>query len=71
MNTDAIREWLNKRPFHPFVIKLSNGDDFEIRHPENVAIGKTRIAITSPEIDKFSHVGLVHINSIEELQTAN
>ena len=34
---------------------------------ENIAIGKTRIAITSPEVDKFSHVGLIHINSIEEL----
>lgn len=68
MNIDAVREWLNKQPFRPFVLKLSNGESHEVRHPENVAIGKTRIAVTWPEKEKFVHLSLIHINSIEELQ---
>ena len=70
MNTNAIREWLNKQRFHPFVLKLSNGEAYEVRHPENVAIGKTRIAVTWPESEKIVHISLIHINSIEELQPA-
>ena len=70
MNTDAIREWLTNQPFRPFVLNLSNGESHEVRHPENVAIGKTRIAVTWPETDKFVHISLIHINSIEKLQTA-
>lgn len=42
MNREAIREWLNRRPFEPFVLRLSNGEVHEVRHTENLALGKTR-----------------------------
>ena len=61
---------MNRRPFEPFVLRLSNGEAHELRHPENVAIGKNRIAIVYPETDRFVHVSLIHVNSIEALQTA-
>lgn len=70
MNGDAIREWLNRKPFDAFVIRVSNGEAYEIRHPENVAIGKNRIAIVDPHTDRFTHVALIHVNSIEGLQPA-
>ena len=70
MNTDTIREWINRRPFEPFVLRLSDGETHEVRHPENIALGKTRIAVVYPDIDRFVHVSLIHINSIEVLQTA-
>ena len=70
MNMETIRKWLNRRPFEPFVLRLSNGENYEIRHPENAALGKTRMAIVIPEADRFVHVSLVHIHSIESLQTA-
>ena len=70
MNMETIREWLNRRPFEPFVLRLSNGEDYEVRHPENIAVGKTRLAIVYPETDRFVHVSLIHVNSIEALQTA-
>jgi hypothetical protein len=41
-----------------------------VRHPENVAVGKNRLAIVFPESDRFVHVSSVHINTIEALQTA-
>jgi hypothetical protein len=33
-------------------------------------VGKTRLALVYPESDRFVHVSLIHVNSIEALQTA-
>jgi hypothetical protein len=68
MNMDTIREWLHRQPFEPFEIRLSNGEVYPVGHPENVALAKTRIAISYPETDRIVHCSLVHINSIEALQ---
>jgi hypothetical protein len=70
MNVEAIREWLNRRPFEPFVLRLSNGETYDVRHPELVALGKNRIVVADPETDRFVHLSLIHVNSIEALQTA-
>jgi len=70
MNMDIIREWLRRQPFEPFVVKLSNGDVQEVRHPENVALAKTRIIVSHPDTDRVVHLSLIHVNSIEALQTA-
>ena len=70
MSMETIREWLNRRPFEAFALRLSSGETFEVRHPENVAVGKNRLAIVFPETDHFVHVSLVHINTIEALQAA-
>jgi hypothetical protein len=70
MNIDTIREWSNRRPFEPFELRLSNGEVYQVRHPEVVALGRNRIAIVDPETDRFVHVALVHINNIKALQAA-
>ena len=70
MNADTIREWLNRRPFEPFELRLSNGETSQVRHPEVVALGKNRIAVVDPETDHFVHLALIHVNSIAALQAA-
>ena len=70
MNMETIREWLRREPFEPFVIRMSNGEVHQVRHPENVALAKTRIIVTYPEADRAVHCSLVHINSIEAMQPA-
>ena len=70
MNMETIREWLNRQPFEPFVLRLSNGEIHEVRHPECMAIGKTRIAVSYPEQDRIVHLSLIHVNAIEALQAA-
>ena len=67
---ETIREWLNRRPFEPFVVRLSNGETHEVRHPENVILLKSRIVIGYPESDRAVHCSLIHVNSIEALQSA-
>lgn len=68
MNLETIREWVNRQPFEPFLVKLSNGDVYEVRHPENIALAKTKILLGYPETDRAVHVALIHVNSIEALQ---
>lgn len=68
MNMDTIREWLNRQPFEPFVLKLSNGEAHEVRHPENIALAQTRVIVSYPNSDRVVHVGLIHVNSIEAMQ---
>jgi hypothetical protein len=70
MNADSIREWLRREPFEPFEVRLSNGEHYQVRHPEFVALGKNRMAIVDPNTDRIVHVALVHVNSIEALQAA-
>ena len=70
MNAETIREWLQRRPFEPFELRLSNGEAYQVRHPEVLAIGRNRIAIADPETDRFVHIALIHVNSIEALQPA-
>jgi len=70
MNMETIREWLNRAPFEPFVLRMSNGEIHEVRHPENVALGKNRIIVVDPVADRAVHLSLIHVNSIEALQAA-
>ena len=60
---------VKRQPFEPFVLRMSNGEIHEVRHPECVAVGKTRIAVSFPEQDRFVHLSLTHVNAIEALQT--
>jgi hypothetical protein len=70
MNAEAVREWVRRQPFEPFEIRLSNGEIYQVRHPELVAVLKSKIAIGDPETERFAHVALIHVNSIQALQTA-
>ncbi len=42
MSMESIRNLLRQEPFQPFVIRLPNGESYEIRHPECAALSKTK-----------------------------
>jgi hypothetical protein len=58
---------LNRRPFEPVEVRLSNGGRYQVRHPEVLAVGRNRMAIYDPETDRFVHAAVVHVNRIEAL----
>ena len=70
MNMETIRDLLYRQPFKAFEIRLSDGEAYQVRHPENVALAKTRIAIAYPEADRIVLCSLIHINRIEALRAA-
>jgi len=70
MNADTIRDYLRREPFEPFVIRLSNGELHEIRHPECAFVMKTRVIVYYSNEDRSVTYALVHINSVEALQAS-
>jgi len=36
MNAEAIREWIDRRPFQPFAVRLAGAETHTVRHPETV-----------------------------------
>jgi len=70
MSAATIREFLKREPFEPFVIRMSNGEVHQIRHPECAFVMKTKVLVYYPEDDRSVMCALVHINSVESLQAA-
>lgn len=65
MNAEAIRELLRRRPFMRFRVILSNGEAYEVVHPEFVVLTKNGMVITYPDSDRISICALLHIASVE------
>jgi hypothetical protein len=75
MTLDAVRTLLSRRPFEPMRIKTSNGEVFEVRHPEMALLAKSAMAIVHPDADgspsdKVEYISYLHIASIETLTGA-
>jgi hypothetical protein len=70
MNADALREWLQRQPFAPFVMCLSTGERCEVRHSELVAMARTHLALADPAADRIRFISLMHINTIDGVQPA-
>lgn len=70
MTLDTLRAMLTRRPFEPMRVKMSNGEVFEIRHPEMATLTKTGLIIVLPESDgspsdHFEVCSCLHIASVE------
>jgi hypothetical protein len=63
MLREQLRELIDREPFEPFRIKLVNGDAHDVFYPDNTAVQKWTVSITSPDqnwvvfpIDKIASV---------------
>ena len=45
MTAETLRDWLRRRPFLPFRIKTSDGDAYEIRHPEMAFVTRAEVVV--------------------------
>ncbi len=70
MPVESIRELLSHRPFEPFEVHMSNGDIHQIKHPEMATLTKTRLVIADFDKDRLAICSLLHIASVQMLQTA-
>jgi hypothetical protein len=43
MNTELIRQMTSHAPFRPFTLKLNDGTDFYIRHPELILVASSYV----------------------------
>ena len=77
MRPDDIREFLRRRPFQPFRLTLTDGRNYEVRHPDLAMVGRSTVAIglpipndPDPVYDRLVTVSLLHVMQIEPVETA-
>ena len=70
MNREAIEKLLQRQPFEPFEVQVSSGTVFQVRHPEMVVLGKSKLFIYDTTSDMMDIVALLHITNIRTLQAA-
>jgi hypothetical protein len=70
MNAETVREMLNRRPFEPFEVRMSNGDRYQVRHPEFAMLVRQTLVIGYADSDRISICSLLHVASLERLEMA-
>ena len=65
-----MRQFLNVKPFEPFVVVMSSGDRHLVSHPENALLTKTKIVIANPEEDSLTICALLHVAAVQTQQRA-
>ena len=73
MNPQTLRDHLQRQPFEPFRVILSNGESFEIRHPEMAMILQNNLLVGfqfSQEgfPERYQVLSLLHVAHLEPIQ---
>jgi hypothetical protein len=76
MRLQELRDVLNRRPFEPFRIVLTDGAAFDVRHPDMcmpghraAVIGLPAAGDPEPVFERHVIVDLAHITRIEPLSS--
>lgn len=72
MRQHELRDSLRKEPFQPFRIHLSNGQSYDIRHPEFAALTRHSVIVVVPisgddGIDRVVQCDLIHVVATEAI----
>jgi hypothetical protein len=67
MELNALREALHKQPFRPFALRLADGRELFIPHPDFVAVSKRQVIVVHPETESWSVLEPLLIVSLEFL----
>lgn len=62
---EELAKLLLATPFEPFLIKMSNGEQWGVRHPEDLAVGKHFMVLIEPESDRTHDLYLLHVVGFE------
>ncbi|MBN2578873.1 MAG: hypothetical protein JXB10_07775 [Pirellulales bacterium] len=78
MRSEDIREFLQHKPFQPFRITLTDGQTYEVRHPELAMVGRSTVAIglpaptePNPVYDRLVTVSLLHVMQVEPCEVSS
>ncbi|HEY7115078.1 MAG TPA: hypothetical protein VH475_00745 [Tepidisphaeraceae bacterium] len=65
MTTQEIQRLLATRPFEPFRVLVADGRAFDVRHPENLALGGRGRLIAIGLQDSFVTLDLLLVTGIQ------
>jgi hypothetical protein len=74
MSSQDLIELLRTRPFVPFRIYATDGRTYDVRHPDQALVLRTRVILplmtSQAEVpERSEHLALVHVVRLEELPT--
>lgn len=73
MTYKALGNYISAERFRPFRIRMASGQEFEIRHPEMILVGRTSARVYAPNPpdsdgpDHWHEPSLMLMESIEPL----
>jgi len=74
MTAETLREWMQRRPFHPFRLKTSDGEAYDVRHPEMAFLTRAEIVIGLSERNgipsRHRTVSLLHVTAVEPIDAS-
>lgn len=65
MHIDALREAVRRHPFIPFTLRMNDGREFHVPHPEYLAISRRWVVVVDPATDATTFLEPVLIASME------
>lgn len=76
MRPEELLQLLRRRPFIPLRLHVTDGQTYDIRHPDNVIVLRSRVDIgMTPDpatgvVSRVEYCSLLHVVRVEELQSA-
>jgi hypothetical protein len=76
MRPEELMQLLRRRPFVPLRLHMTDGQTYDIRHPDNVLVLRSRVDIgMTPDpatgvLERVEYCSLLHIVRVEELLAA-
>ncbi len=73
MRAEELKELLRRRPFVPLRVHMTDGQTYDIRHPDMVLVLRQRVDIgllpdpSSGVLERVEYCSLLHIVRVEEL----
>ena len=78
MRPDDVLQLLRSKPFQPFRISLSDGNQYEVRHPDNAIVSRSTVLVGVPgprgpdgPAERVVTCALMHITRMEVLNGAS
>lgn len=65
MDVNVIREALHRQPFHRFSMRLADGRELHVPHPDFVAVSPRRVLVIRPEDESHAILEPLLIVSLE------
>ncbi len=76
MGVTDVLSFLRAQPFIPFRVHMSDGRTFDVRHPDQALVARTRLVVgvgndpVTGVADHLEHLSFIHITGLEELAPA-
>lgn len=76
LTSDDIRARVRRQPFVPVRIRTSDGESYDVYHPDLIMIGRRALIIGTATADdpatfeRTAQVAILHVTAIEDLPIA-